>query len=246
MHEEVNPARCVRSALLGLVVGLHGCSGSGGGNPSATGITNTAAPTPSINFESRPLPGAFGPASMVYSSPPYAVGTVNSGNGVLSALDMQKAGLFPIEVYPRVPYDIRAADFNGDGIPDVVSTVYTPTNVDSWAYLFFGNADGTFTQDPTFGMQYVTPDGAGFRGRTETIVVADFNNDGAVDVFLPTYMVKEEGYPDEMGPRADRAWKMRNKNITLDFNLFDTMLYRDGPVWPPEESRMSTRGPSDR
>ena len=124
---------------------------------------------------------------MVYSSPPYAVGTVNSGNGVLSALDMQKAGLFPIEVYPRVPYDIRAADFNGDGIPDVVSTVYTPTNVDSWAYLFFGNADGTFTQDPTFGMQYVTPDGAGFRGRTETIVVADFTNSGAVDIFLPTY-----------------------------------------------------------
>src|SRR5262249_48732935 len=45
----------------------------------------------------------------------------------------------------------------------------------------------TFTQDTTFGMQYAGPDGPGYRGRTETIVVADFNNDGAVDIFLPTY-----------------------------------------------------------
>jgi len=115
------------------------------------------------------------------------VGTANDGSGNLTALDLMKVGLYPIEIYPRVPYDIRAADLNGDGIPDVISSVYSPTNVASWAYLYFGNADGTFTQDATFGMQYLGPDGPGFRGRTETIVVADFNNAGTVDIFLPTY-----------------------------------------------------------
>ncbi len=65
--------------------------------------------------------------------------------------------------------------------------VYSPTTIASYAYLFFGSAAGTFGQDTTFGMQYVAADGPGFRGRTETIVVADFNNDGTVDIFLPTY-----------------------------------------------------------
>jgi len=62
-------------------------------------------------------------------------------------------------------------------------------------------------------------------------------DDCVTDVFLVTYLVKEEGYPDELGPRATKAWQTRNKNVMLDFNLFDHMLYRDGPVWPPEESK---------
>ena len=115
------------------------------------------------------------------------MGATNDGKGNLTQLDFTKIGLQPIIVYPHLAYDIRAADFNGDGIPDVISTVYSPTTIASYAYLFFGSATGTFGQDTTFGMPYVAEDGPGFRGRTETIVVADFNNDGTVDIFLPTY-----------------------------------------------------------
>jgi hypothetical protein len=146
----------------------------------------TAAP---FSFQSYPLPGVYGAASIDYTTPAHPVGAANNGKGVLTAIDLNAAGIFPIYVWPRVPYDIRSADFNGDGIPDIISTVYSPTNVDSWAFLYFGNADGTFTQDTTFGAQYTPPygSGTGYRGRTETIVVADFTNDGAVDIFLPTY-----------------------------------------------------------
>jgi nitrite reductase/ring-hydroxylating ferredoxin subunit len=57
------------------------------------------------------------------------------------------------------------------------------------------------------------------------------------DVWVPTFLVKEEGYPDEPGPRAQKALLYRQRNITLDFQLFDSMVYRDGPLWPPEESK---------
>jgi hypothetical protein len=181
-----------RATLAALIVGslvLGGC-GSGAG---ATGPTADLSPpsTPPVEAHfavvRHPLPGLYGAAAFAYPSPPYAIGTVNDGRGNLSVLDPTTTGLDELDTPPRVPYDVRVADFNGDGIPDAISSVYTPTNVDSWAYLFFGDAQGIFTRDASFGMQYVSPDGPGFRGRTETVVIADFNNDGAVDLFLPTY-----------------------------------------------------------
>jgi hypothetical protein len=51
-----------------------------------------------------------------------------------------------------------------------------------------GNLGGTFSRRLSFGTQFATsPLGGGIRGRTETIVVADFNNDGTVDMFVPAY-----------------------------------------------------------
>jgi hypothetical protein len=89
---------------------------------------------------------------------------------------------------PRMPYGSATADFNGDGVPDVISGVYSSTTVNSYAYLFEGSSTGAFSQNMTFGADYSSPaGGSGYRGRTETVVVADFNNDGAVDIFLPTY-----------------------------------------------------------
>ena len=193
--------------LVGLVVGSLALGDGGRVEPSTNSGGSSANQTldPGFSFVRHPLPGAFGPSAIAYPTPPYLVGTANDGRGNLTELDFVKIGLYPIEVYPHLAYDIRAADFNGDGIPDVISSVYSPTNVPSWAYLFFGNADGTFTQDTTFGMQYVAPDGAGFRGRTETIVVADFNNDGAVDIFLPTYTYLDSSYDLSGDPTYDRA-----------------------------------------
>jgi hypothetical protein len=174
------------TATLGAVA-LAACGASTGAPPANP--TPPAGVAHSFLFTRTALPGVNAPATISYTSPPYPLGTANDGQGHLSPLDPNALGYFGIYVAPRVPYDVRMADFNGDGIPDFISSVYSPTNSDSWAYLFLGNPDGTFTQDTTFGMQYTAPgaSGPGYRGRTETIVVADFNNDGAVDIFLPTY-----------------------------------------------------------
>jgi hypothetical protein len=181
---------------------LGGCGG--GGSSSSSPAQGEASSVPGFSFVQHPIPGAFGAAVIAYPTPPYLLGTANDGNGNLTLLDIHKIGLYPIEVYPRVPYDIRVADFNGDGIPDVISSVYSPTSVGSWAYLYTGNAAGVFTQDATFGMQYDTADGAGFRGRTENILVADFNNDGTVDIFLPTYTYLDSHYDLGGDPTFER------------------------------------------
>ena len=185
-----------RSALLCAALAFVGCSSHTSTSTSDNSSTIPATANlsaPGFTFVRQAIPGAWGPASVAYPTPAYIVGTSNDA-GKLNWLDFSAIGLGSINVVPRVPYDIRAADINGDGIPDIIATTYSPTNVASWDLLFFGNADGTFTQDTTFGMQYSGVQGTGHRGRTETIVVADFNNDGAVDIFLPTYTYLDATY----------------------------------------------------
>jgi hypothetical protein len=108
-------------------------------------------------------------------------------HGRFAAAGIGALGLDPL--YSDVNLrDVRFADFNGDGIPDFVANVYScdasecggPT-ANSQILLFFGNPDGTFTEDTSFALQNI-PGGYG-----ETILVADFNNDGCLDIFLPQY-----------------------------------------------------------
>jgi hypothetical protein len=208
---------------LGLVITvlmLGGCGGSGSSTSSASAIQPSQASVPGFSFVQHPIPGAFGPASFAYPTPPYLVGAANDGKGNLTQLDFTKIGLQPIVVYPHLAYDIRAADFNNDGFPDVISSVYSPTSIASYVYLFFGSATGTFTQDATFGMPYVTPDGPGLRGRTETVVVADFNNDGAVDIFLPTYTYLDSIHDLGGDPSYERPGPPPNVYNALQSFLF--------------------------
>jgi FG-GAP-like repeat len=209
-------------ALLTVSLMLGGCGG--GGSSSSSSPHSEASSVPGFSFVQHPIPGAFGAAVVAYPTPPYLLGTANDGIGNLTFLDIQKTGLYPVVAYPRAPYDTRVADFNGDGIPDFISSVYSPTNGGSWAYLFAGNAAGVFTQDTTFGMQYVTADGAGFRGRTENILVADFNNDGTVDIFLPTYTYLDSHYDLSGDPTYERPGPPPNVNNALQSFL----LLNDG------------------
>src|SRR5262249_26966138 len=67
---------------------------------------------------------------------------------------------------------VAVGDFNGDGIPDLLTVNSTVDNHGSISVLF-GNGDGTF-QRPIF-----TPSPQGALG---SAVVADFNGDGNLDV----------------------------------------------------------------
>ena len=110
-------------------------------------------------------------------------------NGGFAPESESSIGLGALRANGRAYRDLRFADFNGDGIPDAIANVYS-CDVDacggndaaSQILLFFGNGDGTYTEDTAFTAMNV-PGG----GYDETIVVADFNNDGCLDIFLPKY-----------------------------------------------------------
>lgn len=127
------------------------------------------------------------------------LGTLNDGIGNLAYDSYQSMGLDGIFAPGRVNRDCRVADFNGDGFPDVVCNTYSPEEVydgsvavpqcqaasfsydaASIAKLFFNNGDGTFTESADFASLAI-------RGFGETILAADFNNDGFLDIYLPHY-----------------------------------------------------------
>lgn len=187
-------SRCKNTAATALVASLLllGACHKGGSdeNPASVGPNPFPAGVPGLKlaFVKHQLNGNYIAPVVTFQTPPAAVGTVNDGTGQLSVTDLASSGLGPAYTSPRVPYGFATADLHGTGVSDVISGVYSPTNVNSFAYLFQGSSSGAFSLDTKFGTPSTNPAGfAGFRGRTETVVVADFNNDGAVDVFLPTY-----------------------------------------------------------
>ena len=111
---------------------------------------------------------------------PDVLGALNV-NGTLVGQNLASIGLGDLTANGRVYRDAVFADFNGDGLLDLVANTYSSANdPNSVALLFFNNGNGTFREDPNFTA-------LNLRGHGETIVVADFNNDGAPDIFLPYY-----------------------------------------------------------
>jgi hypothetical protein len=111
--------------------------------------------------------------------------THNDGAGHLSVVSPPDIGLGDIVFYSR---DVRIADFNGDGVLDLVSNCYRDlSDTGCVAHLFLGSGNGTFREDRRFAALDI-------RGYGETIVAADFDNDGNVDIFIPQYSAY---YPEE-------------------------------------------------
>jgi hypothetical protein len=68
----------------------------------------------------------------------------------------------------RAPQALAVADFNSDGIPDLVVS----DGRDLFSYVLLGNGDGTFRKSATFPI-----------GRSQNaVVVGDWDNNGTVDV----------------------------------------------------------------
>jgi len=130
------------------------------------------------------------------------LGTRNDGFGTL--VPISPAGLETLVSSlggEHAERDTRLADFENHGFLDVISNTYDcvdPLNQDDIARLYKNNGDGTFTEvlNP-FRDSNGNPITLQCRG--ETIVVADFNNDGFLDIFLPYYSYQSNDQ-DPNGP----------------------------------------------
>ncbi len=127
-----------------------------------------------------------------------ALGTFNDGAGNLVGTSAFSMGLEKLFISGRIQRTCAVADFNGDALPDVVCNVFsayepytgddpvcqamtlsTPYSPNSVAMLFFNNGNQTFTESSAFTEKNLR----GLHG--ETMIVADFNNDGFLDIFWP-------------------------------------------------------------
>ena len=107
----------------------------------------------------------------------------------------------------RVYRDIRFADFDNDGFLDAIANVYSePDGIDptynSYLQLYWGDGK-QFVLDTAFASKKYT-------GFGETIVVADFDNDGYVDVLVPQYMM-----PNSDNPFSKNLFFKNNRDRTF-------------------------------
>lgn len=127
-----------------------------------------------------------------------ALGALNDQQGNLVSTDpialANSQGLGTIFLNGRAYRDAVVADFLGNGLPDIVCNTYSGADdITSQALLFLNNGDGTFREDQAFTQLNI-------RGHGENIVVADFTNDGLLDMFLPYYTFPYDGtVPDPGG-----------------------------------------------
>jgi hypothetical protein len=148
-----------------------------GKNPTITTIARSGSPG---NYTLRATVGGIVNAS----GTPAPAGTVSfldttNANSVLgtAVLGSGTLGLnFFNSSNPATvdePNVVAAADFNGDGIPDLAVSASNEGQVT--LTILLGKGDGTFTATPTSPTVGLFPD---------SIVVADFNGDGIADLAL--------------------------------------------------------------
>ncbi len=115
------------------------------------------------------------------------VGGWGNCDGTFQAYTLDTAGLLGLSAGGRINRDSRFADLTGDGITDIISNIYDRADTTPFAtMLHVGDGHGGFTEDPGVAAMQI-------RGFGETIVTADFDNDGDIDVFLPYYSHMGDG-----------------------------------------------------
>jgi len=112
------------------------------------------------------------------------IGALGDCHGGFTLFSETAMGMSALRAGGRIWRGLFLADFNGDGIDDAIANVYSYdvpfTDPTSHDLLFWGIGDGQFVEDAAFSALNIG-------GYGETIVVADFDNDGSLDVFLPKY-----------------------------------------------------------
>ncbi len=108
----------------------------------------------------------------------------------------------------------QLADFNGDGKPDIVATVFTYGGINSGIMVFAGKGDGTF------GPPIYLPQGStGLTG----VLAGDVNSDGKPDI-IPAYYSGGASrflHPvllNNSGPQADLVMDMKASRASVTTN----------------------------
>jgi len=115
--------------------------------------------------------------------------------GTFAAIDLATAGLGGLFATGRSNGDSRFVDVNADGRPDIFSDVLSAADDGaSRAILHVNQGDGTWQEDAGVAALGI----GGFGG---TVLAADFDNDGDVDLFAPH---------DWTGTDGGRNWLLVN------------------------------------
>jgi FG-GAP-like repeat len=115
--------------------------------------------------------------------------TLQNADGTFTTLDggigLDVADASPIRDHVKT---YRVADFNLDGKDDILLVPYGECISDTqyYARIFLNQGDGHFVEDAGFSAM------SRLRGEGETALVADFNNDGTPDIFMPFYNRPED------------------------------------------------------
>ena len=128
---------------------------------------------------------------------PTAAGAEDTGVclGTYTARVLADVGLADLLASPRRISDARFADFNGDGFDDLFSNTKSRfSNDESIALLHMNQGDGNFQTSASVSALAI-------RGVGGTLLAADFDNDGDVDLFAP--------YDQSQGDGA-RNWLLMN------------------------------------
>ena len=123
------------------------------------------------------------------------VGATGDCLGTFDTVDLDAAGLSGLFAAGRSHGDSRLLDVNADGRPDIYSDVLSAaTSAGSQAILHVNQGNGTYQPDASIAALGI----GGFGG---TVVAADFDNDGDVDLFAPH---------DWTGTDGGRNWLLLN------------------------------------
>jgi hypothetical protein len=120
---------------------------------------------------------------------PTALGSVNTGvcSGSLAERELDEVGLADLTASPRKLADARLVDFNGDGFDEIFSNVAAPAgNASQVALLHVNQGDGEYETSAAVSALGI----GGFGG---TLLAADFDNDGDVDLFAPNDQTQGDG-----------------------------------------------------
>jgi hypothetical protein len=150
---------------------------------------------------------------------PEPISSLQNADGTFTTLDGNSIGLASVDqagvVDPAKTF--RIADFNGDGLDDILQIPYGSCSGDTRyrTRIFVNAGNGTFREDSGFTS-------LGLRGRGETALAADFNNDGKLDIYIPFYNRSDDpaacsGFPSTSAATSNRLLRNDSTGGVLRF-----------------------------